>query len=331
MNQQDYQNLKELCLATAQEVRAIVPKSANFSSLDPRTRTHAAAWGVRQGTMSDLNVTRGSWLANLRDQIGEPMFNRLRVIAWKTEPKTWDNNNKKEFEKRVEILGRRVWKQLDLDAYQMFETDHELRANLWFYKRVPIDLKDLDPKNVNKYMNRTKCAHAENQALNATVTQTGNCLETSLLAYLALGTMQIPNVPERTDHRVLKNKIIYWVGVPEGLGDHAFVVVSEKRVDRFSELNIGEYILLDPWCATAYEQAHQGCHYKYHQNHIQLNCEDMLPCIAGDYKLCTKNAVAVTQLRSTLAMLQTKILKRSAQIGRDLDELFNAWKSHQKE
>lgn len=238
----DKARMTKYCTAAALAVRQVVTGSGNLANYNDGIRRIGEALGLRLDDLENMRKTRGSWLGSMVDFLGEARVEAVyQLIAnGDRQPAGWGSSLSEPQKSALNIQTRP-------EVYAAFKTF----APLWSAgNRTPAWDEEAQVANT---MGRPAL---ESLALKAAGNATGNCGETSLLAYLLLATL-----PKDGKYAgAYKEASELTVGWYRGTRfDHAYVIVSHKgyAADKDDE---NAYCISDAWLGKAYPRLQGRLH-----------------------------------------------------------------------
>lgn len=238
----DKARMTKYCTAAALAVRTFITGSSNLKLYNAEIEQIGNDLGLRLDDLENLRKTRGSWLGIMVDFLGVPRVEAIfQLIAnGDRQPAGWGGAPTNAQKSALNIQKRS-------EVYNAFKTF----APFWSAgNRNPswqqvARLTRMDGKQAR-----------ESLAVRAASNATGNCEETSLLAYLLLTTLPKDKQFENT-YKEAKDLTVGWYRGTHF--DHAYVIVSNNGYGRDNH-DEDAYCICDPWLGQAFDTLGSDLH-----------------------------------------------------------------------
>lgn len=238
------QDMTKYCTAAALAVRTFITGSSNLNSYGAGIRQIGTDLGLRLDDIDNLKKARGSWLGTMVDFLGtERVLAVYQLIAnGDKKPTSWGSQLTAPQQSALNI-------QKQTDVYNTFKKF----ATLWNSggNQHPTWYEEAGVSGSS-----SKQAY-ETLAVRAASNATGNCGETSLLAYLLLTTLPKDG----------KFKPLYTAASALTVGwyhgtqfDHAYVIVSNNGYNT-DKGAVDSYCICDPWLGRSFADLQGDLHY----------------------------------------------------------------------
>jgi hypothetical protein len=237
-------DMTKYCTAAALAVRTFITGSSNLTHYNEGIRQIGLDLGLRLDDLDNIMKTRGSWLGTMVDFLGTARVTAVyQLIAnGDKKPASWGATPNAAQQSALNIQKR-------ADVYNTFKRF----ATLWNGGANPHPGWE-DEIGFACSSER----HAwETLAIRAAANATGNCGETSLLAYLLLGTL--PKDGKYKDaYTAARDLTIGWYRGTHF--DHAYVIVSNNGYNT-DKGTVASYCICDAWLGRSFADLQGNLHY----------------------------------------------------------------------
>jgi hypothetical protein len=289
-------DMTKYCTAAALAVRTFITGSSNLNSYNNAIRRIGQDLGLRLDDHDGIARTRGSWLGNMVDFLGVDRVNAVfQLIAnGDKQPASWGNALTAAQQSALNI-------QKQAEVYNAFKPF----AALWSAgKQHPVWQDEAQA------LGKTTKQAWENQAVRAASNATGNCGETSLLAYLLLGTLP-KDGKYKAAYTAASGLTVGWYdGDPH---DHAYVIVSNNGYAT-DKGTLASYCVCDPWLGRSYADVQGGLHYAgNNRNQVQLSSPSIPEVKVGTYTYGSTSD-GLTKIQGVMQLLHSAFLDELAKL-----------------
>lgn len=230
--------------AAALAVRTFITGSSNLNSYGAGIRQIGTDLGLRLDDLDNLKRTRGSWLGAMVDFLGTARVTAIyQLIAnGDKKPATWATPPTAPQQSALNI-------QKQTDVYNTFKTF----AILWNSgaNQHPTWLQEAG------VLSSSSKQSLEALAARAASNATGNCGETSLLAYLLLATLP-KDGKYQAAYTAARALTVGWYQGTQF--DHAYVIVSNNGYGT-DKGTVASYSISDPWLGRSFDNLVGNLHY----------------------------------------------------------------------
>lgn len=237
-------DMTKYCTAAALAVRTFITGSSNLNNYGAGIRQIGTDLGLRLDDLDNLKKTRGSWLGTMVDFLGTARVTAVyQLIAnGDKKPASWGAAPNAAQQSALNI-------QKQTDVYNTFKRF----ATLWNGGANPHPKWQQEAGAMGSSTKQALEALAARAAANAT----GNCGETSLLAYLLLATLP-KDGKYQAAYTAARDLTVGWYdGSPF---DHAYVIVSNRGYAT-DKNTVASYCICDAWLGRAYPDLLSDLHY----------------------------------------------------------------------
>jgi hypothetical protein len=237
-------DMTKYCTAAALAVRTFITGSSNLNNYGAGIRQIGTDLGLRLDDLDNLKKTRGSWLGTMVDFLGTARVTAVyQLIAnGDKKPASWGAAPNAAQQSALNI-------QKQTDVYNTFKRF----ATLWNGGANPHPKWQQEAGAMGSGTKQALEALAARAAANAT----GNCGETSLLAYLLLATLP-KDGKYQAAYTAARDLTVGWYdGSPF---DHAYVIVSNRGYAT-DKNTVASYCICDAWLGRAYPDLLSDLHY----------------------------------------------------------------------
>lgn len=277
--------------AAALAVRTFITGSGNLNNYGAGIRQIGTDLGLRLNDLNNLKKTRGSWLGTMVDFLGVARVTAIyELIANNdTKPNSWGNSPTPE-----QLSALNIQKQTEVyNTFKSFATLWKGGAN-----QHPTWIEESGVTGTS-----TKQTY-EALAVRAASNATGNCGETSLLAYLLLTTL-----PKDGKFLAAYNAAsALTVGWYHGMQfDHAYVIVSNNGYAT-DKGTVASYCICDPWLGQAFPDLGGNLHYDgTNVNNVGQTNVNMPETKVGAYSYASTSD-ALTKVQGVMQILHSAFL-----------------------
>lgn len=241
MNKTD---MTKYATAAALAVRTFITGSSNLNSYGAGIRQIGTDLGLRLDDIANLKKTRGSWLGTMVDFLGVARVTAVYELIANggTKPNSWGNSPT-----QAQLSALNIQKQTEVyNTFKSFATLWNGGANQHPTWKQEAAVSGSDSKQ-----------SLEALAVRAASNATGNCGETSLLAYLLLTTL-----PKDGKYQAAYNAAsaltVGWYGGTHF--DHAYVILSNNGYAS-DKGTVSSYCICDPWLGQSFPDLVGNLHY----------------------------------------------------------------------
>ncbi|MCS0580454.1 hypothetical protein NX784_02520 [Massilia pinisoli] len=237
-------DMTKYCTAAALAVRTFITGSSNLNNYGAGIRQIGTDLGLRLDDLDNLKKTRGSWLGTMVDFLGTARVTAVyQLIAnGDKKPASWGAAPNAAQQSALNI-------QKQTDVYNTFKRF----ATLWNGGANPHPKWQQEAGATGSGTKQALEALAARAAANAT----GNCGETSLLAYLLLATLPRDGKYQAAYTAAHDLTVGWYDGSPF---DHAYVIVSNRGYAT-DKNTVASYCVCDAWLGRAYPDLLSDLHY----------------------------------------------------------------------
>jgi hypothetical protein len=282
--------MTKVSTAAARAVRTFITGSSNLNNYGADIRDIGNALGLRLDDLDNIKRTRGSWLGTMVDYLGEERVTAVYQLI---------NNNDVKPSSWVNPLTAAQQAALNIQQKAGVYASFKSFKVLW-----NAGIKKPDWLTEAELTGRSSKQTLENLAVRAASNATANCGETSLLAFLLLGTLP-KDGKYAALYDAIKGLTVGWYGGTQF--DHAYVIVSNHgyATDKGTAAN---YCVCDPWLGCAFATVCGDLHYDgANVNNIGL-CDDSMPELTvGSYSFASSGE-ALTKIKGTLQLFHSAFL-----------------------
>lgn len=284
-------DMTRYCTAAALAVRTFITGSSNLNNYGTGIRQIGTALGLRLDDLDNLKKTRGSWLGAMVDFLGTARVEAVyQLIANNDQaPTSWGKSPTAAQQSALNI-------QKQADVYATFKAF----AGLWNAGKQHPTWKE-EAGVVGSSNKQALEALAVRAAANAT----GNCGETSLLAYLLLGTLP-KDGKFQSAYMAARDLTVGWYGGTNF--DHAYVIVSNNGYNN-DKGTVASYCICDPWLGRSFVDLQGDLHYdgKNVQN-VAPSSASMPETKVGAY-VYASTSDALTRIQGVMQILHSSFLE----------------------
>lgn len=276
--------------AAALAVRTFVTGSSNLNNYGAGIQQIGTALGLRLSDLDGIKKTRGSWLGSMVDFLGVPRVDAVYQLIANGDkaPAAWGNATTP-----VQQAALNIQKQAGV--YGTFKAF----APLW-----AAGVQRPSWRQESSVLGTTAKQGIEALAVRAAANATGNCGETSLLAYLLLATLPKDGKFKDT-YAAISGMTVGWYGGTQF--DHAYVILSNNGYGA-DKGTVASFAVCDPWLGCAFDNLMGNLHYD------GANVANVGPCSAGipETKVGTyayaSTGDALTKVQGVMQILQSAFL-----------------------
>lgn len=288
-------DMTRYCTAAALAVRTFVTGSSNLNSYGQGIRDIGTALGLRLTDLDNIRRTRGSWLGTMVDFLGVERVTAIyQLIAnHDQKPAAWGAAPNQAQNSALQI-------QQKADVYNTFKRF----ANLWAanvqHPTWQQESGALGTNNAQTY---------ESLAVKAASNATGNCGETSLLAYLLLVTLP-KDGKFQAAYTAASDLTVGWYGGTHF--DHAYVIVSNHGFNA-DQGSADSFCICDAWLGTSFPALVADLHYDAPNVHnVAQNAPGSMPEMkVGTYKFASTSD-ALVKIQGVMQILHSSFLDQLA-------------------
>lgn len=288
--------MTKYCTATALAVRTFITGSSNLNNYGAGIRQIGIDLGLRLDDLDNIKKARGSWLGSMVDFLGVARVGAVyQLIAnGDKKPASWGGSPTAAQQSALNI-------QKQTDVYNQFKAS----AALW-------NAGNQHPtwKQEAGVLNTTNKQALEALAVRAAGNATGNCGETSLLAYLLLATLP-KDGKYQAAYTAASGLTVGWY---EGTNfDHAYVIVSNNGYAA-DKGNVASYCVCDAWLGRAYSDLQGDLHYDGgNVNNVGPSSASMPETKVGVYAFASTSD-ALTKIQGVMQILHSAFLDELAKL-----------------
>jgi hypothetical protein len=291
------QDMTKYCTAAALAVRTFITGSSNLNDFGPGIRQIGIDLGLRLDDFKNIKKTRGSWLGSMVDFLGTDRVGAVyQLIAnGDRQPASWGPRPTAAQQSALNI-------QRQADVYNTFKRFADLwkgGANphpTWFQEAG-------SPKDVSRET-------YEALAVRAAAYATGNCGDTSLLAYLLLATL--PKTGKfQAAYTAARDLTVGWY---EGTKfDHVYVIVSKNGYAN-AHGDATNYCVCDAWLGCAFPDLQGDLHYDGHNVGNVAPVGAAMPELKVGTYAYASTADALTKIQGVTQILHSAFLDELAKL-----------------
>jgi hypothetical protein len=296
-NQMLKTDMTKYCTAAALAVRTFITGSSNLNNYGAGIRQIGIDLGLRLDDLDTLKKTRGSWLGTMVDFLGVPRVDAVyQLIAnGDKKPTSWGASLTAVQQSALNI-------QKQTDVYNTFKKF----AGLWNSG------KNQHPTwgEESSVLSTSNKQDWETLAVRAASNATGNCGETSLLAYLLLVTL-----PKDGKYQAAYNAAsALTVGWYQGTHfDHAYVIVSNNGYNT-DKGTVASYCICDAWLGRSFPDLLGNLHYDgANVNNVAQASPSLPETKVGAYTFGSTSD-ALTKVQGVMQILHSAFLDELAKL-----------------
>jgi hypothetical protein len=279
--------------AAALAVRTFITGSSNLNNYGAGIRQIGTDLGLRLDDLDNIKKTRGSWLGSMVDFLGVPRVDAVyQLIAnGDKKPATWGS-----VLTAVQQSALNIQKQADVyNTFKSFSALWNGGAN-----QHPTWQQEAGVLNTSSKQN------LEALAVRAASNATGNCGETSLLAYLLLATLP-KDGKFQAAYTAASGLTIGWY---HGTNfDHAYVITSNNGYSA-DKGTVASYCVCDPWLGRAFADLGGNLHYDgTNVNNVGQTSGSMPELKVGAYAYASTSD-ALTKVQGVMQILHSAFLEQ---------------------
>ena len=284
-------DMTRYCTASALAVRTFMTGNSNLNSYGAGIRQIGTDLGLRLDDLDNLKKTRGSWLGAMVDFLGAARVTAVyELIAnGDKKPSSWGSSP-------TAAQGSALNIQKTTDVYNTFK----IFAPLWNGGANPHPTWQQEAQVAGSSSKQSFEALAVRAASNAT----GNCGETSLLAYLLFATF-----PKTGKHQALYNGASSMtIGWYHGTNfDHAYVIASNNGYAT-DKGTVSSYCVCDPWLGRSFADLQGSLHYDGSNVNNVGQCTGNMPELkVGTYSYASTSS-DLTKIQGVMQILHSAFL-----------------------
>jgi len=289
-------DMTKYCTAAALAVRTFITGSSNLNNYGPGIRQIGTDLGLRLDDLDNLKKTRGSWLGTMVDFLGVPRVDAVyQLIAnGDKKPTSWGGVLTATQQSALNI-------QKQTDVYNTFKKF----AVLW-------NTGNQHPtwQQESGVLSTSNKQDIETSAVRAASYATGNCGETSLLAYLLLATL--PKDGKYLAAYTAASALT--VGWYRGTNfDHAYVIVSNNGYNT-DKGTVASYCICDAWLGCSFPDLRSNLHYDgANVNNVGQANGSMPETKVGAYTYASTSD-ALTKIQGVMQILHSSFLDELARL-----------------
>ncbi|MDC8450169.1 MAG: hypothetical protein LV473_17685 [Nitrospira sp.] len=290
-------DMTNYCTAAALAVRTFITGSSNLNSYGAGIRQIGTDLGLRLDDLDNLKKTRGSWLGTMVDFLGAARVGAVyQLIAnGDKKPTNWGS-----------VLTPPQQSALNIQKQTAVYNTFKIYAPLWN------DGKNQHPSWQQEagVLETSSKQTYETLAVRAASNATGNCGETSLLAYLLLATF--PKDGKFQDLYTAASGLT--VGWYHGTNfDHAYVIVSNNGYKN-DKGTVASYCVCDPWLGCSFPDLRGNLHYDgTNVNNVGQTSASMPEVGVGSYTYASTQD-NLTKITGVMQILHSAFLAEWAKI-----------------
>jgi hypothetical protein len=282
--------MTKICTAAALAVRTLITGSSNLNNYGAGIQQIGRDLRLRLDDIDRIKKTRGSWLGTMVDFLGAARVEAVyQLIAnGDKKPANWGSPPTDPQQSALNI-------QKHTDVYDSFKKF----ATLWNAgKQYPTWQEEaavLSTSSKQTY---------ESLAVRAASNATGNCGETSLLAYLLLATLPKDGKYQES-YQAAKALTVGWY---HGTAfDHAYVIVSNNGYNT-DKGTVASYCICDPWLGRSFPDLMGDLHYDgSNVNNVGQTSGNMPEMKVGAYTFASTSD-ALTKIQGVMQLFHSAFL-----------------------
>ncbi len=290
-------DMTKYCTAAALAVRTFITGSSNLLNYGDGIRQIGVDLGLRLDDLDNLKKTRGSWLGTMVDFLGMDRVTAVyQLIAnGDKKPSTWGGTLTAAQQSALNIQKR-------AEVYAAFK----LYAGLWNGGANPHPTW----QQAASVTGTTTQQDYESLAVRAASNATGNCGETSLLAYLLLTTLP-KDGKFQSAYKAASNLTVGWF---RGTNfDHAYVIVSNNGYAT-DKGTADSYCVCDPWLGRSFASLGSNLHYDgSNSSNVGQNSTHMPERKVGTYQFASTSS-DLTKVQGVVQILHSAFLDEFAKL-----------------
>jgi hypothetical protein len=290
-------DMTKYCTAAALAVRTFITGSSNLNNYGAGIRQIGTDLGLRLDDLDNLKKTRGSWLGAMVDFLGTARVDAVyQLIAnGDKKPANWGNPVSAPQQSALNI-------QKQTDVYNTFKRF----AVLWNSGGNPHPTWQQEAGVLGTSNKQTFEALAVRAAGNAT----GNCGETSLLAYLLLATLPRDGKYQAA-YTAASGLTVGWYHGTQF--DHAYVIVSNNGYAT-DKGTVASYCVSDAWLGRSFADLQGNLHYDgSNVNNVGQTSASMPELKVGAYAFASTSD-ALAKIQGVMQILHSAFLDELAKL-----------------